>query len=271
MRSNISTLPTSPKALRLAFALLAAASVTSFVAGPAAAMQAPTEPEALLLSLANDARATVDRVPLRWDGRLADVAQDRSDDMAASGVFAHANVVPMIEAKGVIWYYLAELLVKGTPREPLDSAAEAMRTWRDSPSHWNLLSSAEFNYVGFGVARASDGWYYWTAVLVKGPDRTAPTAAMTDATLGPVAGTTRNVTLSWTGADVALSAMNSGLRDFRVQRKVGSGLWQPVTDWTTATSRTFSVTVGKTYRFRVRARDGNGNRSTWSVALTVSP
>jgi len=31
------------------------------------------------------------------------------------------------------------------------------------------------------------------------------------------------------------------------------------------------LSVGKTYRFRVRARDKNGNRSTWSVALTVKP
>lgn len=255
-------------------AVLVGALAVSVAAAPASAVQAPSEPEAHLLSLINDARGDMGRVALRWDNRLADVAQERSDDMARKGVMAHldgSKLADMLAAEGIVWYYLAETLVEGTPGTAMESAEEAMQTWHNSKAHWDLLSSADFNYTALGMARASDGWYYWTAILIKGPDRTPPRASMTGAKLGTVSSGKRSATLTWTGADVKLSVLTSGLRDFRLQRRVGTGDWVTVTDWTTATSRSFSLSVDKTYGFRVRARDWKGNRSTWSAALIVSP
>jgi len=255
-------------------ALLVATIVASAAPSPSVAVQAPSNPEARLLWLINDARRGVGRVALRWDNRLADVAQERSDDMARTGDFGHigwTELTAMIKEKGIVWQRLAETLVKGTPRTAMESAEEAMTTWRKSQAHWDLLSSADFNYIAIGMARASDGWYYWTAILLKGPDRTAPTARMTGAKVRKLSGGGRSVAVTWTGADVKLSVNTAGLRDFRLQRKVGSGDWRAVTDWTKDTSRSFSVQAGKTYRFRVRARDWNGNRSSWSTPLTVNP
>jgi uncharacterized protein YkwD len=254
-------------------ALLIGVMIASAAPSPSLAAQAPSDPEARLLSLINQARGQVGRVALRWDSRLADVAQERSDDMARTGDLGHigwTELTAMIKAEGIVWQGLAEALVKGTPRTPMESAQEAMTTWRNSQGHWDLLSKADFNYIALGMARASDGWYYWTAILLKGADRTAPTARMTSAKVRNLSGGGRSVALTWTGADVQLSVNTAGLRDFRVQRKVGSGNWVAVTDWTKDTSRSFSVQAGKTYRFRVRARDWNGNRSVWSAALTVT-
>jgi hypothetical protein len=244
------------------------------VPAPVAAVQAPSDPEARFMTLLNEARSQAGRVPLRWDNRLADVAQGRSDEMAQSGVFGHiawSILAGRIESKGIAWYYLGETILHGTPRTPTESADEAMVTWRNSPGHWDLLSSADFNYVAVGVTRAADGWYYWTALLLKGPDRTAPTAKMSTSNVAALASGTRTVTVSWSGADVPLSVLTAGLRDYRLQRRTGTGLWVAVTDWTTATSRSFSLTAGRDYRFRVRARDRNGNLSTWSPALLVRP
>src|SRR5688500_10154613 len=231
----------------LTLALLAATLMASILPATAGATQAPTDPEARVLSLINEARAGIGRVALRWDARLADVAQGRSDEMAQTGTFGHIGwpiLSARIEAEGIVWYYLGEALVKGTPRTPMESAEEAMTTWRNSQAHWDMLSNVEYNYVALGVAVAQDGWYYWSALLLKGPDRTAPTVSMPNAQLGSVGGGTRSVTLSWAGADVPLSVLTAGLRDFRVQRRVGSGDWVRIGDWTTATGRTYSLTVG---------------------------
>jgi hypothetical protein len=53
--------------------------------------------------------------------------------------------------------------------------------------------------------------------------------------------------------------------------RTGSGAWVRMTDWTTATARDFDLQTGKTYAFRVKARDDAGNKSRWSDAMTVSP
>jgi uncharacterized protein YkwD len=256
---------------RLLPVLLVLAVLSYGLPSPVSAVQSPSEPEARLLWLINDARQSAGRIALRWDDRLADVAQERSDEMAASGIFAHTDVAPRLAAKGIVWYLLAETILKGTPRTPMESAEEAMTTWHNSAPHWALLGSADYNYVALGMARASDGWYYWTALLIKGPDRTPPTASMTGAKLGTVASGRRSATISWTGADVRLSVLTAGLRDFRLQKRRGSGDWVFVGLWTTSTSRSLSLPVGSTFQFRVRARDKNGNKSAWSAPLTVNP
>lgn len=259
---------------RLLAGLLIATFIATLSPTPVGAVQGPSSPEAYALSLVNDARRSMGRVPLQWDSRLGDITQDHSNYMAATGNFVHQDntkVDSLFELYGIKWSYRAEVIMKGTPRTAMESAEEAVSVWRNSKAHWDLLSAARFNYVAFGVARAADGWYYWTGFLIEGPDRTAPTASVSGTKLGSISAGKRSVTVSWRGADVPLSVNTSGLRDFRLQRRVGSNSWVTVTDWTTRTSKSFSLTVGKTYRFRVKARDWAGNRSTWSAAVTVKP
>jgi hypothetical protein len=120
------------------------------------------------------------------------------------------------------------------------------------------------------VARDANGWYYWTALLLKGPDRTPPTASLTGSQLGDTVGGRRRVTVSWSGQDVQLSVLTAGVSAFKLQKRVGSGLWVSVTDWTRSTVRSMDLRVGRTYSFRVRARDAAGNRSVWSKVLRVA-
>ncbi len=155
----------------------------------------------------------------------------------------------------------------------MESAEEAYRVWRDSDPHWNLLSSTghDYNYVALGMTRANSGWYFWTALVFEGPDRTPPVASMANVKTGQMNGGQRSVTVSWSGEDVRLFAHTSGLRDFKLQRRVGSGDWASVAGWTTANSKTFYLDPGTTYKFRVKARDRSGNRGAWSAPLSVTP
>ena len=167
---------------------------------------------------------------LRWDSRLADVAQRRSDDMVERNYFGHASwdrLTNRVAAEGITWYMLGEALFEGTPRSAMESAEEVIRTWRSSEAHWDLLSSADYNYAALGVARDWDGWCYWTALLIKGPDRTPPVADMTGFRFGGTGGGLRDVTVSWTGEDIELSVLTAGLKDFRLQMRVGSASWRP--------------------------------------------
>ncbi|HUG48287.1 MAG TPA: CAP domain-containing protein [Candidatus Limnocylindria bacterium] len=254
--------------------LLAAVLVASIGATDAAAAQGPSRAEARLHSLINGARENRGLVRLPWDRRLADVAQFRSNDMARNNYFAHptkAEMAEMLEAKGIAWRRWGETLAWNSESKALNSAERAFRQWRNSSVHWNLLMSDDFNYIAIGLAQGKDGRHIWTALLLKGPDRTAPRASMVGAQKGSASAGKRRVTVSWTGRDVKLQVLTSGLKDFRLQRRVGSGKWRAVTDWTTATSRGFELAVGKTFRFRIRARDNAGNVSTWSAAITVKP
>jgi hypothetical protein len=259
--------------VRIVLIVVVAALLAAVAPPPAAAVQQPSTAEAHLLTLVNEARVSVGRVRLLWDDRLADVAQGRSDDQAKNNLMAHdPNWADMINDAGITWYRLGETLVK-TPRgdTALEAAAVAMDTWRKSQPHWDLLSSADFNYIAIGMARATDGWYYWTALLLRGPDRTPPTASMVGASFGGLVDGKREVRLTYTGSDVQLSSLTAGLRDFKIQRKVGSNSWKTITKWRVKTARTVYLKPGKTYQFRVRARDWAGNKSSWSVAITVQP
>jgi hypothetical protein len=254
--------------------LLALSTVVPFAPNPVHANQAATEPEAYLLQLINAARADEGKVALRWDGRLADIAQWRSDYQVVNG-FGHLSswgpIINRMNAMGIVHYGYGEVLVLGTPRTPLESAEEAVATWHASQAHWAWLSSPDFNYIALGMARDANGWYYWTGLLLKGPDRTPPTVTITGSRMGDAVNGHRPLTLSWSGTDVPLSVLTSGVRDYRVQRRIGSGRWVAVTDWISATSRQFDLTVGKKYRFRVRARDNAGNRSVWTQVAAFTP
>jgi uncharacterized protein YkwD len=247
-------------------AVLAVAFLVPFAARPGQADQAPSDPEAYALQLINAGRADEGKVALRWDSRLADIAQWRSDTQAANGEMAHLTswkpILDRMDAAGIVYYGYGEVLVLGTPQlTPMQSAKQAVDTWHASASHWGWLSSREFNYVALGVARDTNGWYYWTALLLNGPGPTQLTARMTGSQLGATLDGKRQVTLSWSG---------EGAREFRLQKRVAGGSWFAVTAWTSATLRTQYLRLGRKYDYRVRARDAAGNKSTWSEVLTVA-
>jgi uncharacterized protein YkwD len=268
-------LPRLAVAVSLVAAMFAVGVVAPNTTPSALANQGPSAAEAHALELINAERERTGRVALQWDRRAADVAQWRSDVQAADDQMIHdlQGVAKRFEDKGIVWWDLGEALLFGTPRTAIESAEEAYRTWRASDPHWDLLSSTghDYNYIALGMARAASGWYYWTAIVFEGPDRTPPVASMASVKTGQMNGGKRSVTVSWSGEDVRLFAHTSGLRDYVLQRRVGSGDWVTVAGWTTANSKTFDLDPGTAYKFRVKARDKSGNRGAWSAPLSVTP
>jgi CSLREA domain-containing protein len=97
---------------------------------------------------------------------------------------------------------------------------------------------------------------------------------------GTAGNTTMKVSIPWSATDTG-----SGIDRYTIQRQVNGGSWttlsstiaarRPTSTFTTA-GLTESVgfydttlTSGKSYRFRVRARDEDGNYSDWSNSVTV--
>jgi N-acetylmuramoyl-L-alanine amidase/Bacterial Ig-like domain len=101
-------------------------------------------------------------------------------------------------------------------------------------------------------------------------DRHAPTTSAPTGRLhtgASLAGSSNRVTLTWSGSDIG----PTGLVSYDVARSYDGGAFQLVLSGFTATTATWSVTSGHTYRFEVRARDGAGNLSAWSAGPTLKP
>ena len=100
----------------------------------------------------------------------------------------------------------------------------------NSPGHKAIVLSTTLNYVGVGLAiDASTGKKLWTAVYIKGPDRTGARSTTSKPTVAPGAtGATKRVTVGWTGADVRLQVLTSGFNYWQVQRRTDGGAWTTV-------------------------------------------
>jgi uncharacterized protein YkwD len=156
---------------RLLPALLIVLLAGALAPPPVAEAQGPTKAEARLHALINSARASRGLAKLRWHGRLADVAQHRSNDMVRRGYFAHPSrtaMAKLLRSKGVKWSRWSETLAWNTRKSSMVSANYAYRQWRNSRVHWSILTSRTYNYVGIGHARTKSGRNIWTAVLIRG-------------------------------------------------------------------------------------------------------
>ncbi len=225
--------------------------------------------EKSVLTLTNRRRTAAGLVPLQWDGRLAALARDRAEYIATTGVFSHTqsngtNVFDMIQSAGIKWYGAGEILAWNTAAALDYSAAFAVQGWMGSPSHKAIVMSTGYNYVGFGLAISSSGTRYWAGVYLKGPDRTASWTKITNAAQRDLSSTSVRVWVKWTGRDVRLQVLTSGLRYFQVQRRINGGVWG-ATFTTTSISMTRYWQRHNTYDVRVRSRDKAGNWGAWTV------
>lgn len=101
------------------------------------------------------------------------------------------------------------------------------------------------------------------------PD-TAPPIVIAPAERIPAhaAGTsTTNAKLTWSATDPG-----SGVKRYKLQVSVDGGTWKTIAlPKATSTSVTRSLKTGHTYRFRVRAMDGEGNVSAYTKGLLLKP
>jgi hypothetical protein len=101
------------------------------------------------------------------------------------------------------------------------------------------------------------------------PDSTAPTVGGLSRTLPAqaIGASTVKVALGWAGADTA----GSGVKSYRLERRIGGGAWTPVApSGTGSTSVTPTLTLGTSYGYRVRATDNAGNVGAWSTFPTIT-
>ena len=218
----------------------------------------------------NRDRAAAGLRPLRLDVRLNQLAGERADWMAAHGQLSHRTVDGSVSeaytARTITWYLAGENVGYTTSPWGLAAASSIYVMWRDSPTHWAQLMSADYNYVGIGLTyAASSGATYASIALLEGPDRTAPVARMRTKS---VLGTT--IAFSWSGVDPLLQTHTAGLRDFNVQYRVDDLYWVQIRSATRATAL---VLRGRAhshwYAIRIQARDWRANLSPWSTALRV--
>jgi Cysteine-rich secretory protein family len=258
-------------AILLVLGLLAAVVVAPGTAAAAGGMTI-SGAELAMVDALNVDRTTRGLVPVRVDSRLMAIARARSVDMATKDYFSHTqpdgrNVFDMISAQKITWYNAGEIIAWNNYPTLETSVAAANNQWLNSPGHKAIVVSTTFNYVGVGLALGDNGKKIWTAVYMKGPDRTG--ARATTATPTITAGATaasKRVTVTWSGADVKLQVLTSGFHSFQVQRRVDGGNWTMVWIGTTRTSMTLDLATNHTYEFRVAARDKAGNWGGWSLA-----
>lgn len=225
--------------------------------------------EAEMVRLLNEDRTSAGLVPVQVDSRLMAIARARSVDMATKHYFSHSqpdgrNVFDILNGQGIKWYNAGEIIAYNT--YPIEATAGAAnRQWLNSAGHRAILMSNDMNY--FGVGLAIDGAKkIWTAVYIKGPDRTgAKATAKTPVIATGTTATTKKVTVNWSGADVKLQVLTSGLHSYQVQRRTDGGAWTTVTAGTTGTTLSQNLPTGHTYEFRVSARDKAGNWGAWST------
>ena len=256
----------------LGVVILAPAAVAA-TAPPPVSAAAVTAAETAMVAALNADRTALGLVPVQVDARLMAIARARSVDMATKGYFSHTqpdgrNVFNILTAQQITWYNAGEIIAVNN--YPMDSTASvANRQWMNSPGHKAIIISKDFNYVGVGLALdPATGKKLWTAVYIKGPDRTGARATVTGAALrtGPTADS-RYAKLTWSGYDPKLQVLTAGLANFTVQRRIDGGAWTTAVTSTTSTYTTFQVRIGHLTEFRIAARDKKGNQGAWSTRV----
>jgi len=212
-------------------------------------------------------------VPVRVDARLMAIARARSADMVANNYFSHTlpdgrNVFDIISASGITWFGAGEIIAWNNYPTLDTSLQRANLDWLGSPGHYAIVVSTSYNYVGVGLGvDPATGKKFWTAVYLKGPDRTGARASVKAPSVH-VGSTSsrRRISVTWSGADVRLQVLTSGLYTYRLQRRTDGGPWVTVRSSTTRTSFSFDMPRHHTYQFRIQARDRAGNWGYWSAS-----
>ena len=230
--------------------------------------------ESLMAQTLNADRAAAGLVPVRIDTRLSAIARARSVDMATKNYFSHTqpdgrSVFDILTARAIKWYSAGEIIAWNTWATLPESVTTANDMWLASPTHQSIIMATSYNYMGVGLAIDGTGKKYWTAVFIKGPDRTGGWVSITPvvqaAAVSIASESYHYVPVRWRGGDVPLVVLTAGFRNYQIQKRVAGGSWYWLTTWTTSTSRNVKVYSGHTYYVRVRACDRAANCGRWSV------
>jgi uncharacterized protein YkwD len=108
--------------------------------------------------------------PLAWDGGLTRLARYHSQNMARSGFFSHVDR-DRLDLKGRAqvlglhgWSTLGENIAYNQGYS--DPTAFAVERWMISEKHRENALNPSYTHAAVGIARASDGTYYFTQVFM---------------------------------------------------------------------------------------------------------
>lgn len=109
--------------------------------------------------------------PLAWDGGLTRLARYHSQNMARGGYLNHVDrdgldLKARARALGLHgWSTLGENIAYNQGFN--DPTAFAVERWMVSHKHRENAMNGEYTHAAVGIARASDGTYYFTQVFMK--------------------------------------------------------------------------------------------------------
>jgi uncharacterized protein YkwD len=138
---------------------------------PAAVAVAATGDERRAFDLINAERQRRGLRPLVLDGSLTRLARYHSENMARGGYLSHTerdglDLRGRADALGLHnWKALGENIAYNQGYN--DPTAFAVERWMVSEKHRENIMNDEFTHAGVGVARASDGTYYFTQVFMR--------------------------------------------------------------------------------------------------------
>jgi uncharacterized protein YkwD len=143
----------------------------SYNASPSPAVVAATGDERRAFELINAERQRRGLRPLVLDGALTRLARYHSESMARGGYLSHTerdglDLRGRADALGLHgWKALGENIAYNQGYN--DPTAFAVERWMVSEKHRENIMNDEFTHAGVGVARASDGTYYFTQVFMR--------------------------------------------------------------------------------------------------------
>ena len=138
---------------------------------PAAVSVAATGDERRAFQLINEERQRRGLRPLVFDGALTRLARYHSENMARGGFLSHTDRQGLdlrgrADALGLHgWKALGENIAYNQGYN--DPTAFAVERWMVSEKHRENILNDEYTHAGLGVARASDGTYYFTQVFMR--------------------------------------------------------------------------------------------------------
>ncbi|MEO5965525.1 MAG: CAP domain-containing protein [Candidatus Limnocylindrales bacterium] len=273
---SLVTRPTIARATRrrrlaiLVVAALAALTVLGTVPGPVGASTASNMASQILTSMNRDRTARGLRPYRSWTA-LSSLAADRAARMASTNTMSHTaaggSVGTALTSAGIQWYMFGEAIGETGYPWGSQAASNLYSMWKGSSPHRALMMSADFNYVGIGLAYRSSNRTTWASIIfAESRDHTGASARN-----GSLAARSTTITFAWSGHDPLLQSHMSGLRSFDLQYRIDGGTWRTIRNDTTATSITLTNRPrGHTYSFRVQAADRRGNLGGWTSTAKVS-
>lgn len=127
---------------------------------------APTNAQYQAMDITNRYRRNAGLQNVYRSSQVSRAAQYHANDMARRRTMTHtgsngSNAGQRVSAQGFFWRSVGENVAAGQT-----SAQQVMTAWMNSSGHRANILNWRYQYIGIGVARGSNGVYYWCMVLV---------------------------------------------------------------------------------------------------------